>query len=82
MNSHRINKFFGRYAAFLLKWRWAAIAYRVEDANTKERGGTYDYTCKTHFFAVAISQCLASFFWILMPLKPAFDKWSLISSGL
>lgn len=64
MNSHRINKFFGRYAAFLLKWRWVAIAYRVEDANTKERGGTYDYTCKTHFFAVAINQCLVSFFWI------------------
>lgn len=26
MKSHRINKFFERYAAFLLKWRWAAIA--------------------------------------------------------
>lgn len=26
MNSHKINKFFGRYAAFLLKWRWGAIA--------------------------------------------------------
>ncbi len=29
MNSHRINKFFGRYAAFLLKWRWVAIALFV-----------------------------------------------------
>ena len=26
MKSHKINKFFERYAAFLLKWRWAAIA--------------------------------------------------------
>ena len=26
MNSHTINQFFGRYAAFLLRWRWAAIA--------------------------------------------------------
>ena len=26
MKSHRINKFFERYAAFLLKWRWVAIA--------------------------------------------------------
>jgi len=26
MKSHKINQFFGRYAAFLLKWRWAAIA--------------------------------------------------------
>ncbi|MCR5352082.1 MAG: MMPL family transporter [Bacteroidales bacterium] len=26
MNSHKINELFGRYAAFLLKWRWAAIA--------------------------------------------------------
>jgi hypothetical protein len=25
MKSHRINEWFGRYAAFLLKWRWAAI---------------------------------------------------------
>ncbi len=25
MNSHKINQFFGRYAAFLLKWRWAAL---------------------------------------------------------
>ena len=26
MKSHKINAFFGRYAAFLLRWRWAAIA--------------------------------------------------------
>lgn len=26
MKSHKINMFFGRYAAFLLRWRWAAIA--------------------------------------------------------
>ena len=26
MKSHKINQFFGRYAAFLLRWRWAAIA--------------------------------------------------------
>lgn len=26
MKSHRINKFFERYAAFLMKWRWVAIA--------------------------------------------------------
>ena len=25
MKSQKINEFFGRYAAFLLKWRWAAI---------------------------------------------------------
>lgn len=24
MKSHKINQFFGRYAAFLLRWRWAA----------------------------------------------------------
>ena len=29
MKSHRINKFFERYAAFLLKWRWVAIALFV-----------------------------------------------------
>ena len=29
MKSHRINKFFERYAAFLLKWRWAAITLFV-----------------------------------------------------
>lgn len=26
MKSHRINEFFGRYAAFLLRWRWVVIA--------------------------------------------------------
>lgn len=26
MKSHRINQFFGRYAAFLLRWRWVVIA--------------------------------------------------------
>lgn len=26
MNSHKISEHFGRYAAFLLRWRWAAIA--------------------------------------------------------
>ena len=26
MSSSKINEWFGRYAAFLLKWRWAAIA--------------------------------------------------------
>lgn len=26
MKSNKINAFFGRYAAFLLRWRWAAIA--------------------------------------------------------
>lgn len=26
MKSHKINMFFGRYAAFLLRWRWTAIA--------------------------------------------------------
>jgi hypothetical protein len=26
MKAHKINEWFGRYAAFLLKWRWAAIA--------------------------------------------------------
>ncbi|MBR3097843.1 MAG: hypothetical protein IKH17_08190, partial [Bacteroidales bacterium] len=26
MESTKINKWFGRYATFLLKWRWAAIA--------------------------------------------------------
>ena len=26
MKSHRINEWFGRYAAFLLRWRWVAIA--------------------------------------------------------
>ena len=26
MKSHKINQFFGRHAAFLLRWRWAAIA--------------------------------------------------------
>ncbi len=26
MKTHKINAFFGRYAAFLLRWRWAAIA--------------------------------------------------------
>ena len=26
MKSHKINAFFGRYATFLLRWRWAAIA--------------------------------------------------------
>ena len=25
MNSTKINQFFGKYAAFLLKWRWAAL---------------------------------------------------------
>ncbi len=25
MKSNKINAFFGRYAAFLLRWRWAAI---------------------------------------------------------
>lgn len=29
MNSHKINEHFGRYAAFLLKWRWLAIALFV-----------------------------------------------------
>jgi len=29
MESTKINKWFGRYAAFLLKWRWAAIALFV-----------------------------------------------------
>lgn len=29
MESTKINKWFGRYAAFLLKWRWAAIAVFV-----------------------------------------------------
>ena len=29
MKSHKINKFFERYVAFLLKWRWAAIALFV-----------------------------------------------------
>ncbi len=26
MKSHKINKFFERYAAFLLKWRWVVIS--------------------------------------------------------
>ena len=26
MKSHKINEWFGRYASFLLRWRWAAIA--------------------------------------------------------
>lgn len=29
MKSHRINEFFGRYAAFLLRWRWVVIALFV-----------------------------------------------------
>ena len=29
MKSHKINEWFGRYAAFLLRWRWAAIALFV-----------------------------------------------------
>ena len=29
MESTKINRWFGRYAAFLLKWRWAAIALFV-----------------------------------------------------
>ena len=29
MKSHKINDWFGRYAAFLLRWRWGAIAFFV-----------------------------------------------------
>ncbi len=29
MKSHKINQWFGRYAAFLVKWRWMAIALFV-----------------------------------------------------
>ena len=41
MNSTKINQFFGKYAAFLLKWRWAALGLFA--VNGTARFDWFDY---------------------------------------